>query len=164
MPITQPMKLPALFAHIWLLFVAVTVLNAVILRFRSQRYLRERPELADGYRQLFKGVLLWGNLPWVVMGVGIELGGVPNVFSYFRLRDGNPFVLVWIGCVVAIWVLGFYWLFARRGAEFLIEHPGLLRGEPKSPAMIRAGYCLMVAGGVLGLAFMIFAPIPEFPQ
>lgn len=142
------------------MFVAVTAVNAFILKLRSQHHIIDRPELAAGYRQLFTGVLLWGNLPGLVMGIGIEFGGVHSVFSYFRPRDGNPFVLAWFGVVVALWVLGFYWLFARRGAEFLVDHPGLLRGAPQSPAMIRLFYCIMVAGGVVGLLVIFLADVP----
>ena len=155
---------PPLDRYVWLLFVAVTVVNALILRFRSRAYVQEQPALARGYEQLLRGVLLWGNLPWVAMGIGILFGGVPGVSSYLRPRDGNPFVLAWLGVVVALWVLGFYWLFARRGAEFLVEHPGLFRGNPRSPTAIRAMYCLMVAGGVVGLCFSFFVDIPDFPE
>ncbi len=88
------------------------------------------------------------------MGLGLELGGVPGFFSYFRPRDGNPYVLTFIASVVMLWILGFYWIFTRRGAEFLIDHPGLFRGDPKSPAMIRLVYCLGVAGGVIALILM----------
>lgn len=146
------------------MFFAVTVVNAVIFRIRSRSYIREKPELAAGYRQLFNGYLFWGNLPWLVMGIGIELGGVYSVFSYFRPRAENPFVLAWFGVVIALWILGFYWLFARHGAEFLAEHPGLFRGIPQSPAMIRCFYCLMVAMGVGALIFMFVADIPDFTK
>ena len=146
------------------MFIAVTVANALILRVRSRRHIRERPELAEGYQRLFYGVLFWGNLPWFVMAIGIELGGVPDMFAYFRPRNDNPFVLAWFGIVIALWLLGFYWLFARRGAEFLVEHPGLLRGEPKSPNMVRFFYCLMVAGGIAGLYFIFFAGVPGFTK
>ena len=91
---------PPFFRHAWLMFVAVTVANALILKFRSRGYIRERPELAAGYTRLFRGVLFWGNLPWLVMGIGIELGGVPGIFSYFRPRDGNPYVLAWFAAVL----------------------------------------------------------------
>lgn len=94
------------------------------------------------------------------MGAGIELGGLPSVFSYFRPRDGNPFVLAWVGVVVALWMLGFWWLFRRGGAGFLVEHPGLFRGSPRNPNIIRFCYCLSILGGVLGLLFMWFSDIP----
>jgi hypothetical protein len=155
------MNEPPFARHVWLIFIAVTVVNALILKFRSRAHVQQQPELAAGYQQLFNGVLLWGNLPWVVMGIGILFGGVPSTFSYLRPRDGNPFVLAWFGVVVAFWLLGFYWLFTRRGAEFLVEHPGLLRGNPKSPTMIRFFYCLMVACGVVALCFMFFADITK---
>lgn len=148
----------------WLIFIAVTVANALILKFRSRAHIQRQPELAAGYQRLFNGVLFWGNLPWVVMGIGIVFGGVHSVFSYFRPRDGNPFVLAWFAVVIALWLLGFYWIFARRGAEFLVEHPGLLRGTPKSPTMIRIGYCLMIAGGIMGLIFMFTMDISTFTQ
>lgn len=154
------MNEPPFFRHIWLMFVAVTVANALVLKFRSGHYIRLNPGLAGGYQRLFRGVLFWGNLPWLVMGTGIELGGVPSVFSFFRPRDGNPFVLAWFGAVVMLWVLGFYWLFARRGAEFLIEHPGLLRGKPKNPALIKACYCIAVVGGIAAVVAIVAIDIP----
>src|SRR5688572_11682314 len=107
------MNVPPFFHHAWLMFVAVTIANALILKYRSRRYIRERPELAEGYNRLFRGVLFWGNLPWILMAIGIEFGGVPSFFSYFRPRDGNPFVMAWFAVVIALWLLGFYWLFAR---------------------------------------------------
>jgi hypothetical protein len=156
----QPVFVRWVFHRGWLMFVAVTCLNALILKIRSRRYVRERPELAIGYQQLVHGVLFWANLPWLVMGVGIELGGLPSIFSYFRPRDGNPFVQAWFGVVIGLWLLGFWWLFPRRGAEFLVEHPGLLRGTPRIPNMIRLFYCLSILGGIFGLLFMWFSDIP----
>ncbi|MEP6670314.1 MAG: hypothetical protein ABJF10_14230 [Chthoniobacter sp.] len=149
-----------LFRHGWLIAIAFNVFNAFALRARARTYILQKPELAGGYQRLFKGFLFWWSLPWIVMGIGIEWGGVPSIFSYFRPRDGNPFVVGWFAVIAVEWILGFYWLFARRGAEFLIEHPGLLRGPSQSPATIRLFYCLMVAGGVLGLIFLFVMDIP----
>jgi hypothetical protein len=94
------------------------------------------------------------------MGAGIVFGGVPSANSYFRPRDGNPLVLAWFGVVIVIWILGFYWLFARRGAEFLVEHPGLLQGAPQDPDWIRRLYVVCVAGGVVALIAMFFVDFP----
>jgi uncharacterized membrane protein len=155
---------PELFRHIWILFIAVTVANALALKFRARRHIEANPELAEGYRRLFSGVLFWGNLPWLIVGVGIEFGGVPNVFSYFRPRDGNPFVLAWFTAVIALWLLGFYWIFNQRGAEFLIEHPGLLRGEPKSPTVIKFLYCAAVGAGMIALVEMFLGTFSPFAE
>jgi hypothetical protein len=153
------------FRYFWLIAIAVTLANALILKIRSQDYIRQRPELARGYSRLFWGVLFFGNLPWFVMGLGIEFGGVANTFSYFRPRDGNPFVLGFFGVVVLLWILGFYWIFVRQGAEFLIEHPGLFRGKPKSSATIKLFYCLGILGGIVGVIMMLVTDMPNpFPK
>src|SRR4051794_3875528 len=101
------MKEPLFLRHFWVMFVVVTTWNAFALQRRSRRAVETRPELAAGYRRLVRGYLFFGNLPWLVMGLGIELGGVPTMFSYFRPRDGNPFVLAWFAVVIGLWLLGF---------------------------------------------------------
>jgi hypothetical protein len=105
------------------MFIAITCINVLYLKFHSRERIRQRPELAAGYQRLIWGYLFWGNLPWIIMGLGLELGGLPSIFSYFRPRDGNPFVLAFFIVVFAVWILGFWWLFFARGAEFLVEHP-----------------------------------------
>ena len=54
-------------------------------------------------RLCIRGWLVYGNLPWVVMGLGILFGGVPTIFHYFNPRNG-PVVLIWYGTVIALWV------------------------------------------------------------
>jgi hypothetical protein len=152
--------MPEMMRHMWMLFVAVTAANALGVWRRSRSVIAARPEKADGYQQLIRGVLFWGNLPWLVMGLGIELGAVDSVFAYFRPMNGNPYVLAWFVVVISEWLLGAYWIVTRRGAEFLFEHPGLLQGEPESPAAIRTGYCLIIAGSTLGL-FLMFMMDPS---
>ena len=148
--------------HSWLISVAVTVVNALIFKFRSIGYIREHPALASGYRRLFWGYLLWTILPWLIIGFGIEIGGVPDILSYLRPSEGNPFVIAFFAVIFVLWIFGGYWLFARRGAEFLSEHPGWLRPPPKDPLMIKGLYCLMVTVGVIAMVLMfsgIIGPI-----
>lgn len=60
------------------------------------------------------------ELPWVVMGVGIVVGAVPNIWYYFRPQDRDPFVLAWF---VTVFMLAFYlayWVFFRAGAQKLV--------------------------------------------
>jgi hypothetical protein len=104
--------------------------------------------------------MLWGNLPWLVMGAGLEFGFVPSIFSFFRPGDRNPFVLAWFAVVVAEWILGFHWIFVQNGAQFLVDHPGVFRRDFKSTTGIKGVYCLMVAAGIAALIFMIVSPPP----
>ena len=142
--------------HLWIVFVLATCANAVYFRVRS----REQPELADGYTALIRGWLLWGNLPWLVMAVGLETGHVPSFWYYLRPRDGSPYVLAWYGCVVALWLLGFYWIFLRGGAEMLAKHSRIFRGDLSNPAKVKLMYLLCVAGGVAGLTFLFVMDVP----
>lgn len=68
-----------------------------------------------------KSLRLWfamvSTTPWLVMGVGILFGGVPNVWSYFRPQDGNPYVLAWFVTIFLIALVHLYWVFFRGGAE-----------------------------------------------
>lgn len=148
-----------LFRHAWLLFILVTCLNGAIWRWRARKYISANPALGPGYRRLIRGLLLFGNLPWLVMGLGILVGGVPTVWHYFNPRNG-PAVLIWYITVVALWVASFYWLFFRHGAELLLAHPGLLNLPSDRPWVLKGYFLLCLAGGVAGLLMMVFWDVP----
>jgi hypothetical protein len=151
-----------MFQHAWVLFIVVTCANGAIWWSRGKKEMAEHPELEEGYRSLIRGWLLYGNLPWVVMGVGIVFGGVPSVFHYFDPRNG-PYVIAWYVTVVALWIVTAYWVFVRDGAEALIRHPGLLNLPTQEPWAVKALLVLMLAGGIAGLTMMIlgYAPTPR---
>ena len=139
----------------WLFMIFATWHNAALWRRRGERHIRERPELASRYATLTKGLITWGNVPWVVMGIGCTVGGVPAVFSYFRPQDGNPCVLAFWVSLVLLWILGFYWMFFRGGAQALADCPGLLSEGIRSALMIKFLYVLGVASGVAAIIMML---------
>src|SRR5262249_32571488 len=147
--------LPMPFRHAWLVFIAVTIVNALIFRARSRRPISRDPSLQEGYRKLFWGLLIWGNLPWVIMGLGCLVGGVPTTFHYLRPPDGNPFILAFFASSFLIGILGTYWLFVRGDAETIIRHPGLFNVDFQSPAMLKLSWCLCLAGGITGVISML---------
>ncbi len=144
----------------WAVCIAVTFANAGVFRFRAQRHIRENPDLADGYAKIIKGFVIWGNIPWIVMGIGCLFGGVPSVFHFFRPRDGNPFVLAFFASVFIIWGLTTFWLLFRGGAEILVKHPGLFNKDFKSPRMLKLLWFLCLAGGIAAVAIMFIQDIP----
>ncbi len=77
----------------WVMCIAVVFASAAIFRVQARKRIQQDPELAEGYRKITMGFLAWANIPWIVMGAGCFLGGVPSVFHFFRPRDGDPFVL-----------------------------------------------------------------------
>jgi hypothetical protein len=157
--------------YFWFIAIVVTGINVLVFMLRAKRYIKENPQLKEGYVALFRGYLLWLNIPWVVMGIGCTIGGVPSVWHYFRPRDGNPYVLAWFGSVFLLWVLGTFWLFDRGGAETLASHPGAIElktgfrhTDIANPTTIKIVWLLALAGGVAGVAFMwiMDVPIPNF--
>jgi hypothetical protein len=153
--------------YFWLIGIIVTGINWVIFRKRAQRYIEEKPELKDGYEALFRGYLLWMNIPWVVMGIGCTVGGVPSVWQYLRPRDANPYVLAWFASVFLLWVIGTFWLFFRGGAETLSRHPGAVefrygfkRKDIARPIVIKFFWLLALTGGIIGVVLMWYMDIP----
>jgi len=144
----------------WAICIVCCFANAAVLRFRAQKRIHENPELEDGYRIIIKGFLIWMNIPWIVMGIGHLVGGVPTVLHFFRPSDGNPYVLGFWASIVVMWVLGTYWLFYRQGAEMLVRHPGLFRSDFKSAITVKFHWILCVAGGVVALIAMFIMDIP----
>lgn len=142
------------FRYGWTLFVLVTVLNAFMIKARSQKMIARNPDLHAGYEQLFKGYLIFMNIPWLVMGFGMIAGGVPNIFSFLAPRQGNPFVLAFHASVVILWMLTIWWVYLKGGAEFLARHPGALNSEIKSPELIKLLVGVMLLGGILAMAAM----------
>jgi len=143
-----------IFKNAWVLFILVTVLNAFMLKARSKKMIDQQPDLQAGYGQIFKGYLIYLNIPWIVMGVGVLFGGVPSVFSFFRPRDGNVFVLAFHASVVILWILSIWWLYFNGGAEFLVKYPGVFNQDIKSPNFLKLYCALALAGGVLAMLFM----------
>jgi hypothetical protein len=144
----------------WVVCIIVTFLNAAAYRFRARRQIQANPELEGGYRTLIRGFVLWGILPWVIMGVGTVFGGVPSVLYFFRPRDGNPFVLAFFASVFLEWILVTYWLLYRGGAQMLVTHPGLLNVNLKTPRSVVLCWFLSLACGIIAVILMFANQYP----
>lgn len=144
----------------WAAAIGITCLNAVIFHVRAKRLIREHPDLADGYTAIVRGTLIWGNIPWIIMGIGCLVGGVPSASHFIHPEDGNPFVLAFDGSIFLLWCLGTFWLFFRGGAEMLVKHPGLLSTDFGSPRSVKLFWLLCLAGVILGIGLTYIMDIP----
>ncbi len=153
--------------HFWFVAVLVTVINGFIFRKRAQRHIEENPQLEAGYRDLLRGYLFWMNVPWIVMGIGCTIGGVPSVWHFFRPRDGNLYVMAWYASVFLLWMLGTFWLFFRGGAETLVRYPGMVEfryglkaKDITNPLWIKVFWLLALVCGIVAVASMWYIEIP----
>ena len=163
-PAVRPLHLPPEFRHAWLVLTVFGTINLVVLWRNLRGRIAQRPDLAQGYRRYFLAAAIFFTLPWLLMGVGIEVGGVPNLFGFLSLRDRNPYVIAFYATLTVMLLLACYWVLLRRGAEFLVEHPGLSgRNMPQSTAGIRVFRALMLAFWfvMLTLRWLNLLPVPS---
>src|SRR5262249_49359741 len=90
----------------------------------------------------------WQSLPWLVMGAGVLVGGVPSVTHFVRPAVGGPFVRAfWV--VVYGWIcLTGYWGIRGGGAEILARHPGLLNVRTSSVRRLKWHFGGLVVFGL----------------
>ena len=149
------------------MFIAVTVANGFILKYRSKKYIAQNPELNEGYKNYFKGWMFYGNIPWVIMMLGNLSGITQNTFEYFNPKAMNPMVLVFHFSIIVLWVLGIRWIYFKSGAEFIEAHPGLIQksnfsGNSNVTAkQIKIFFPLMIFGGIAGMVLMWVMDIPD---
>lgn len=145
--------------HIWILFITITIVNGLVLKYRSRGYIARDPELAPGYEKLFRGWIFYGNIPWIIIAIGNLTGLTNNIFEYFQPRQMNPAVLIFHLSTIILWILLVKWIYFEKGAEFLERHPGLFRKSGFSNKDLSAGKIkfflpLMLLGGVVSMIIM----------
>ena len=148
----------------WALCIVMSFVNAAIMKYRAAPYIRANPELEAGYRTIISGMLIWGDIPFIVMGIGCVVGKIPSVFFFFQLHDGNPYVIAFYVSIFLTWILGANWIIFRGGAEMLVKHPGVLNVNLKSPRTVTFLTLLSLAVGItwfLLIYFQVFRmPVP----
>lgn len=152
------------------MFIAVTIVNGLILKLQSKKYIIKNPKLKEGYDKYLKGWLLYGNIPWVIMAIGNLSGMTNNTFEYLNPKTMNPIVLIFHASIIVLWILSINWIYFKNGAEFIEQHPGLIRKSSFSgntnvtAKQIKLFFPLMLLGGIAGMIMMwlMNIPIPQF--
>ena len=149
--------------HFWLLGIFFAALNTFIVWRRAAPEMAQKPELQEGYTRLISGYAAMMALPWLVMGLGIFVGGVPDIWHYFRPHDGHPWVLAWWGVLIGLQLLLFLWVFFQGGADFLAAHPAFQPRGRGSGLPIKLQVILGLVGSAVGMAFLWFSDLPIEP-
>jgi len=148
----------------WIVLILSTVFNVRAFWLRAQPHIARNPALEAGYRALVSGALIFGILPWLIVGAGCLSGSVRSVFEFFRPRDGNPFVTAFYVLLFLEWTLGSYWILFRGGAKTLIDHPGLFNFNAKDKRTVILIWGLGITGSIVGVIFLFTFDIPRFPS
>lgn len=141
--------------YFWVLGLGVCVLQYV----RSASH----PLLATLEPEARRQIALYRNVtwaaqaaPWVVMGAGILTGGVRNIWGFFGLADGNPFVVAFFGLVALTSLSLTGWVFAggaRKVVELRLEEIVFSRRGGSTERGVKAMSALGVVG-ILGWVLM----------
>lgn len=144
------------FKYAWIFLIAITTINGIILKVRSNNYISEKPELKEGYNKYFFGIIFYGNFPWIIMAIGNLSGMSDSVFDYFNPKSMNPIVLIFHASIIFLWVLGIIWIYFRKGAEFIEQHPGLFFSANENIAArhVKLFYPILLLGGITGMIMM----------
>ena len=136
----------------------INSVNAFSIPKRNQSYIDEKPERKQGYQKAFLYFLIFGNLPFLIMAVGMLSGMTNSIFDYLSISQLNPIVLLFYGSVLLIWLLIIKFIFFNRGIKFLNEHPGIIHTRGFNSATntldettVKAMTLLMAIGYVITL-------------
>jgi len=149
-----------LFKHAWIMLIAVTIANGLIMKYRSKKYISENPSLDEGYDKYFKGWILYGNIPWIIIAIGNLSGLTHSIFDYFNPKAMNPIVLIFHSAIVILWILSVWWVYFKGGAEFIESHPGLFKKSSLSgntnvtAKQVKLFLPLMLLGGIMAMIMM----------
>ncbi|MFL9872951.1 hypothetical protein [Paraburkholderia megapolitana] len=134
------MNLFDILAHyFWLLCLAISGFNYFVGERAVARSGAGSLEGSEEAKVLRRRFAIVAALPWVVMGVGMTLGGVPDVWYYFRPQDQNPYVWAWFGSVFLIAFAFAWWVFFRDGAAKIISSKAFGTLSPGSNWMHTVG-------------------------
>jgi hypothetical protein len=144
--------------YAWVLLLANGYLNVCLARWRVKDTIASYPELADGYRRLTRGFGILYALPWVVMGLGCTVGGVPTVFHFLSSPvAAGPFVWAWWLNLYAELAWLAWWVVWGGGAEALVRYPGVIGGISSSVSFVRLKmFMVAVSAFTLNTWFLIY--------
>ncbi len=117
---------PIIDKYVWIACILATIVNVNSFRMASKIYITQNPSLQDGYNKIFKSILFYGNIPWVIMGMGNLLGLTSGMLDYLFPKEMNPIVLIFHSSIIILGIFLIKWIYFNKGAEFLEQHPGII--------------------------------------
>lgn len=144
-------KMEKIPSQIWILFVIIQCVNGAFWWFRGTA---QRPTQRDSYKKLVIGWLLLGNIPWLIIGAGALSSKLPSLDEIFYPSRGNPFVLGFHISTVVLLALCSFWIYFGKGAQTMVDHPGLLNRPITEPTHMKMLWSACLAGAMLGEIFM----------
>lgn len=124
--------------YVWLIFLVWAISSTFSVRSELKAFPENRPSLSVGDRLFFAGYFLFWGLPWIVMGVGILIGGAPGMITYLKCGR-NVYVISFVAtCLSLFWSVGI-WIVLMGGADYLSRYKII---DVKSPRKLKLQYAI----------------------
>ena len=108
-----------LLQNIWILFILVNCFNAYHLKKKAVEFIVENSEKEKGYLLIFRNFLIYGSIPWGIIGIGNSFKLTNSIFDHFQPAKMNLIVLVFHFSIIVIWILSIRFFFKNNGAKLL---------------------------------------------
>jgi hypothetical protein len=95
--------------YFWLFAIGVSLIQYMIGRRRIMTEIGVNQPPPQELLGVLGKLFFLANLPWLIMGVGVMVGGVPLV-SYLRQADAGGYVIAWDVCVLALVTINTLWI------------------------------------------------------
>jgi hypothetical protein len=145
---------PLVFRQAGLLFILVACVQGLIWRKRVQSRIVADPKLDSSFHVLVRVWLIYGNLPWLLIGGAVLCGAVPAPLHALDPRQG-PYAGLILITIVLLWVAAFEGLFFRGGAEAMLARPGLFDVPFRRPWPVKLWFLICLSGGITGIILLI---------
>lgn len=135
--------------YVPLMVVAVVAANVAIFWHRASRLSTLMPEKTVGYRRIVRAFSFYFGGLTIAWSVGAFFGGfhvvgMPPPSSVMARRE--PTALDWV--FLLAWVLVAtrfsFWLFARDGANVLVNHRDIFNSFPSRPGTVKILWTLLL--------------------
>ena len=106
--------------------------------------------------EIINFVKLYGisfTVPFLLLQIFQLLGNYRSVFYIFLLDFSNIFYILGFVSMVLCWVLMFYLVIIKNGAEIISKYNEAFRNMPKDETKIKIFFVLMILGSVIVLLF-----------
>lgn len=161
--------MPAIFNHFWIILIIMSFVNAIIWKVKTKKYIEEKPERKKGYDQIIKVWLIFSNIPWLIIGIGMLTGITRNIFEFFKPNFSNPIITMFFITLTGFWITGTIWIYFKGGAQMLVDHPGIFtkteKGNEKFELLkVKLLWALGTIGWIVGMTLAFNKDFPDFAQ
>jgi len=158
---------PLITKWFWAICILVAFANAALFWMRARKKIAAQPELKRDYLTIIRGFVVYGSIPWAIVGIGVLSRQMPTSIHVVRPRDGNPFVLAFYASFFILWFATTHWIFFRGGAQQLANCSDIWTWRPnpllQSARAVKAWWILCSIGAFFAviMAFVQTTPLPE---